>query len=447
MKICIDTQTLSGLPTGLYRYTSNLYTNYLKQYPNHELCAICFKEGDLIPHEPILYAGLFKSELVGKYKFERNWPLNGRKIIIDRLKQEYSYKFYSAQLQKARMESRPSSEINKIKIKREISRISSQMNQSIRTLAYGKSTPILCDEETKVIHSPYHAFPHELLLKYPRILTAQTVHDLIPLKFSKIFSDAAIKDFRRVVASALKCDLIFVPSEATKRDLLSCEGFNLKNIVVTPLAADNVFAPAPPPEIECVRSKVGIPENREYFLSVSTLEPRKNFPFLLRAFSKLIAQTDGRKPMLVLTGKVGWGGDTQREIVQLLEQMREHVIYTGYLTDEELRALYSGALAFLMPSIYEGFGLPLLESMACGTPVISSNTSSMPEVVGDAGILIPPQDEDLWVSSMLLMLNFNKSQYCDMAVKAHERSRLFSWERTAKLTEQAYRHNLREQKI
>ena len=151
--------------------------------------------------------------------------------------------------------------------------------------------------------------------------------------------------------------------------------------------------------------------------------------------------------MLVLTGKVGWGGDTQREIVQLLEQMREHVIYTGYLTDEELRALYSGALAFLMPSIYEGFGLPLLESMACGTPVISSNTSSMPEVVGDAGILIPPQDEDLWVSSMLLMLNFNKSQYCDMAVKAHERSRLFSWERTAKLTEQAYRHNLREQKI
>ena len=449
MKICVEIQTLASEPTGLYRYTSNIYGNYLKHFPTHELCAVSFKDHENEPYDHELFMRLFKSSLIGKCKTKRNWlPLAESTIVSpNRSNSEQAYEYCRAQVRNGKLKNIGEAELRRIKYKREISRIKMQLHRSINSLRFSSYEPAYYDTSTNIVHSPYHAFPEELLMDHPGVLAAQTVHDLIPVKFPEIFSECALKDFRRILASALKCDVIFVPSEATKRDLLSYEGFNFKNIVVTPLAADKVFAPAPPPEIECSRAKFGIPENREYFLSVSTLEPRKNFPFLLRAFSKLIAHTDGRKPMLILTGKVGWGDDTQLEIMRLLEQMREHVIYTGYVTDAELRALYSGALAFLMPSIYEGFGLPLLESMACGTPAISSNTSSMPEVVGDAGILIPPQDEDLWVSSMLAMLQFDKSQYCDMAAMAHERSRLFCWERTASLTEQAYRYNLRGQEI
>jgi glycosyltransferase involved in cell wall biosynthesis len=444
MKICVETQTLASEPTGLYRYTSNLYENYLKLFSTHELCAVSFKDHDNNPYDPELFARLFESSLIGTYKAHRNWlPIAGGTIISpNRSKSEQAYESYRAQVRRGKMNGMGEPELKKIKYKRETTRIRMQLHHAVRSLRFGVIEPVYCDRKTKVIHSPYHAFPNDFQINHPMVMAAQTVHDLIPLKFPEIFSKEALKDFRRIVDSALKCDVIFVPSEATRRDLLSCEGFHLKNIVVTPLAADKIFTPALPHEIESCRRKFSIPEDKNYLLSVSTLEPRKNFPFLLKAFSKLIGQGSDRKPVLVLTGKKGWGDGTQIEIQKLLDDMKDHVIYTGYVTDNELRALYTGALAFLMPSIYEGFGLPLLESMACGTPVISSNTSSMPEVVGEAGILIPPIDEDLWVSSMLTMVNLNKSQYAEMTAKAHGRSSLFSWERTARLTHDAFRYKI-----
>ncbi|MFT3990106.1 MAG: glycosyltransferase family 1 protein [Luteolibacter sp.] len=294
--------------------------------------------------------------------------------------------------------------------------------------------PIYFSARPEIIHSLFHPLPE--FAKEAKI-RCQTVHDIIPL----LFDDAALvrKVFQPIADSAREADLVITVSESTRRDLLKLGGFQEENVVTIHLAADPCFRPASEAAVEEIRRRLAIPDGVPYFLSVSTLEPRKNFPFLLKAFQRLISLPDTPPCRLILIGKTGWDAAAHDEIHRLLDELKEHVGYPGFVTDEDLRTLYTGAEMFLFPSLYEGFGLPLLESMACGTPVISSNTSSMPEVTGDAGILLPPMDEGAWVEAMRHALQRSSEQKQEASRRALDRASEFSWEKTAEKTLEAYR--------
>ena len=202
-------------------------------------------------------------------------------------------------------------------------------------------------------------------------------------------------------------DYCFSISEQTKKDFLR---FNSKldpdKIVVIPLAADEKkFYPCHDPEkLAVLRKKYGIPE-KPYFLSLCTIEPRKNLIFALKAFDAYLAQNPDSDVNFVLAGGhwARFAGKWENALAGM-NHIKERIILTGYVDDEDLAPLYSGAEFFIYPSLYEGFGLPPLEAMQCGSPVITSNTSSLPEVVGDAGIMISPDDLEECVKAMETMV-------------------------------------------
>lgn len=178
-----------------------------------------------------------------------------------------------------------------------------------------------------------------------------------------------------------------------------------------------------------------------FILYVGTLEPRKNIPSLIKAFYKL--RKRGLPYRLVITGKRGW---KYKDIFDTIDELnlQKDVIFTGFVSDENLPALYNAADLFVYPSIYEGFGLPPLEAMACGTPVITSNTSSLPEIVGDAGIMVDPHNIDRMADAMYEVLT-NKGLKADMIKKGLERSKIFSWEKCARETLKVYEDVYNEQ--
>jgi glycosyltransferase involved in cell wall biosynthesis len=209
---------------------------------------------------------------------------------------------------------------------------------------------------------------------------------------------------------------------------------------VTPLAAaSHFYYVSDPIQILKVRHKYQIPEGK-YFLSLAThLAPHKNLDYLIRCFKKLIFEHPYLDIYLVLAG-------SKRNSLELdintdgcnNPQLDSKIIYTGYIVDDDLSALYSGASAFVFPSLYEGFGLPPLEAMQCGTPVITSNVTSLPEVVGDAGIMINPHDEDQLCHAMLKILK-NPELAQDFRSMGLSRAKEFSWSRCAANTVEVYK--------
>ena len=181
-----------------------------------------------------------------------------------------------------------------------------------------------------------------------------------------------------------------------------------------------------------------IPAGR-YVLSVCTLEPRKNLAHLIRCFAQLIQQERLPDLHLVLVGNLGWKYESIFAELTAAEGVRERIIITGYVADEDMAALYSGSLFFAYPSLYEGFGLPPLEAMQCGVPVITSNTSSLPEVVGDAGIMVSPQDGDALCQAMLrLVIRHGNLRKAALAEKSLKQAAQFSWAKCAEQTLNAY---------
>jgi glycosyltransferase involved in cell wall biosynthesis len=212
-----------------------------------------------------------------------------------------------------------------------------------------------------------------------------------------------------------------------------------ERITVAPLAASpDIFArETDARHIQTVRSRYGIPAG-EYILTVNTLEPRKNLAHAIRSFVELVEASHAKDLSFVLVGNSGWKDE---EILAQLSQSRvarDRVVVTGFVPDADLAALYSGGLFFVYPSLYEGFGLPPLEAMQCGLPVIASNTSSLPEVVGNAGLLIDPRDPTELTQAMSRLLE-DTSLRATLQQRALERARQFSWERTADTTIAAYR--------
>lgn len=223
-----------------------------------------------------------------------------------------------------------------------------------------------------------------------------------------------------------KLDLLISISENTKKDARTV--LNLKTrIEAIPLAADtNIFYPATPSAISAGRKKYGI--SKKYILTVCTLEPRKNLKALLAAYRSMPSR---RNYQLVLVGMTGWiTSDFFKEIDS--SDIGGNIIMTGYVPNVELAPLYTGAELFVFPTLYEGFGLPVLEAMQCGCPVLTSNTSSIPEVAGDAALLLDPDDVAGLSDSMERVLN-NASLRGKLSRKGLQRARLFSWEKSARM--------------
>jgi glycosyltransferase involved in cell wall biosynthesis len=225
---------------------------------------------------------------------------------------------------------------------------------------------------------------------------------------------------------------VLTPSEATRADVIGAFAIDQERVVATPLGVDKRFRPASPESIEAVRCEYRL--ERPYILTVGTLEPRKNVPMLLRAFAAL---KDEIPHDLVLAGPAGWlMDDIERTIVAA--RIDDRVRRIGFAGDEALVALYSGADLVAIPSMYEGFGLPVIEAMAAGAPVLTSDVSSMPEVAGDAAILIAPADLESIVEGIRRVLGSEELRV-QMRSEGPLRAAQFTWQRTASETLAAYR--------
>lgn len=264
-----------------------------------------------------------------------------------------------------------------------------------------------------------------------------TVHDVIPLILPETFTPR----HRLVVRLALarvrrKADLVVVPSHAVKRDVVRRVGLPEDRVVVTHEGCEPRFRPVRSAAVRRdVAARYGLPSR--YVLAVGTLEPRKNLTTLLEAFARL--RRDGEVDAdlrLVLAGARGWLDQPIFGTVRSLG-LENAVRFTGFVDDDDLPAVYSGAALFVFPSLREGFGLPLLEAMACGVPVVTSNISSMPEVAGDAAVLVDPRDVDGLAAAIARMLR-DEALRDRLREAGLARSRQFSWEATARRTLDAY---------
>ncbi|WP_084201418.1 glycosyltransferase family 4 protein [Geobacter pickeringii] len=289
-----------------------------------------------------------------------------------------------------------------------------------------------------VFHSPFLPIPPDIV-KIKNVKRFITVYDLIPLLHPEYFEFKEDHLLRRVVDCIDPETHVIAISQSTKDDLCSYrKQIDPSRIVVTHLAASPFFYKIyDNKKIAEKLAKYSIP-NRPYILSLSTLEPRKNIDHIIRCFAKIINQEKIDDLCLVLVGSKGWDYSKIFEELSKYESMSDRIIVTGYVSDEDLAALYSGALAFVYPSLYEGFGLPPLEAMQCGVPVITSNTSSLPEVVGDAGILVDPRDGDSLCEAILSLYN-DTSRRAVLSELSLQRSSQFSWTKCVDETIAAYR--------
>ncbi len=273
--------------------------------------------------------------------------------------------------------------------------------------------------------TPYGTFRQTA---YKKIIT---ICDVTPLLFPETHGKMNVWHHRFILPSILKqADHIITISETSKRDIIRYFKVPEDKITVTLLAANNAFQEIPH----------GIPADdiakisRPYILNVGTLEPRKNLEGLLRAFA--VARRKGMPHTLVITGARGWGKSPLAGLIETLS-LGDSVLFTGFVNDNDLPHLYKGADFFVYPSLYEGFGLPILEAMNCGTPVITSNVSSMPEVAGDAALLVDPLSQSE-LADAIFRLAGDPELRNTMLLKGIKRAAHFSWQKTVDETFSVY---------
>lgn len=283
--------------------------------------------------------------------------------------------------------------------------------------------------EADVFHATWHLLP--------RLRTQASVMTLYDLSFA-LFPETHLRVLRwssnALVPRFLRaCDRIIAISESTKRDAVRLYGIQEDKIVVTHLAAEDRFRPAAPDRVAEVRNRFGLPPR--FLLYVGTIEPRKNLDVLLAALSGLKGQ--GRDVPLVVAGRLGWLYDGFLAKIRSLG-LESLVLLPGFVPDDDLPALYTAAEAFVYPSVYEGFGIPVLEAMGCGTPVLCSDASSLPEVAGDGGILLPPGDPAVWAEAIARLMGSTVLRR-ELREKGFRQASRFRWEETARRTWEVYR--------
>jgi glycosyltransferase involved in cell wall biosynthesis len=281
-----------------------------------------------------------------------------------------------------------------------------------------------------VLHSPDFIPPHR-----PSCKSVITVHDLAFLLYPHFLTKESARYYGHIDQAVRWTDHIIAVSESTKRDTIQHLGVPEDKITVVYEAANPIFRPVDRQQArQQVRDRHGV--DGPFILFVSTIEPRKNVPTLIRALRQLMEcyKEDVR---LVLAGGKGWLFEDAFAVVEELK-LNGQVHFVGRVTSEDLLHLYNAAEMLAHPAFYEGFGLPPLEAMACGTPVIVSNVASLPEVVGDAGLLIDPHDVDELTVALWRVLNEEQLRR-EMQEKGLRQAELFSWERAARETLDIYR--------
>lgn len=287
----------------------------------------------------------------------------------------------------------------------------------------------------------YHGTNFEVPLQVRRP-TVLTIHDLSWRLHSNTHEASVVRRGRlRLPLMARTATLIVTPSDMVRREV--CEYLKIKpdKVFSVPLAPGRELTPLSPDQTLPVRNRLGI--EKEFLLFVGTIEPRKNLSTLLSAFEEIYRTTDLR-PQLVIVGKLGWKVD---KLLSQLEQShaRDRVLLTGYLSDAELAALYSSCFLFIYPSVYEGFGLPPLEAMACGAPVLASPVPSMTEGSETAAHIVPADDTHA-LAKAIVELFYDAGARQKLSAAGLKYVRNFSWERTAALTREIYEEAIRRKR-
>ena len=282
-----------------------------------------------------------------------------------------------------------------------------------------------------VLHSPDFIPP----LYANWIRRVITVHDLAFLRYPYLLTKAAARYYGQIDRAVRVADHIIAVSQSTRNDLVKLLGVPESKITVIYEAADPIFRPLPRDEsARVIRERYDLPPN--YILFVGTIEPRKNLNTLLLAYHGL--QTRYRvNPPLVIAGEEGWLSDEVYSLIDELD-LKEHCRFLGHITNDDLLYLYNAARLLAHPALYEGFGLTPLEAMACGTPVVVSNVSSLPEVVGDAALLVDPTDVEAWTVALHRLLT-DDTLWEELRERGLRRARQFSWERAARETLSVYK--------
>jgi glycosyltransferase involved in cell wall biosynthesis len=298
---------------------------------------------------------------------------------------------------------------------------------------------ILRQAQAKLYHSPYYLMPY-----LPGVPSVVTCYDLIPLIYPEYFSATQRLIYWLAHRLALRtAGLILAISQATKADLVRAFHLDPRRISVTPLAASANLAPCSRMQIDAVRVKYALPE--QYVLYLGINKPHKNLARLIQAWQ--VAKVKYQTPALCAGACVsniklviaGYWDERYPEARRLAEQpgLKDQVVFVGPVIEADLPALYSGATLFVFPSLYEGFGLPVLEAMSCGTPVVCSNTSSLPEVAGDAALLVDPLNIDALAETIGQVATQTEMRQA-MREKGLAQAARFSWARTAQETRAAY---------
>ena len=280
-----------------------------------------------------------------------------------------------------------------------------------------------------LLHSPHYTRPAIL-----PCASVVTFHDMTFFLFPELHTRAKQIFFPFAIRhSARHADALIAVSENTRRDAMRILGIPANRIFATPLGISEGFHP--------IEDQVLLEEGRQryqlpakFILYVGLIEPRKNIPLLLNAYARLVSQVD--LPPLVLVGRQGWMYEQVYQLVEQLE-LNDRVHFKGYIPAQNLPIVYNLAQLFVYPSTYEGFGLPPLEAMACGTPVITTAISAMLDNVGDAGLLIPPQDETALAHAIQTLL-IDHSLRDHLSVAGRRRASEFTWKRTAMETLKVY---------
>jgi glycosyltransferase involved in cell wall biosynthesis len=269
-----------------------------------------------------------------------------------------------------------------------------------------------------VLHSPHYTMPlrHQARSVVTFCDMTFLLHPDLHQAVKRVFFPAMMR------LSARRADRLIAISESTRDDLVRLWGVECSRIATIPLAADAKYRPSSPEAIAETCRRHGLNPG-DYVLYVGMLEPRKNVNRLVEAFGKAAKDLPGVD--LVIVGRRGWMYDEIFAQVEALS-LQQRVRFTGYVASEDLPALYGGARLFAYPSKYEGFGLPVLEAMSCGTPVVTTNVSSMPEVAGDAAVLVEP-DDVIGLAAALVRVAGDHALRDDLDCRGLARANAFSW--------------------
>jgi glycosyltransferase involved in cell wall biosynthesis len=288
-------------------------------------------------------------------------------------------------------------------------------------------------ERIDLLHSLHYTRP----LRLP-CASVVTFHDMTFFLYPQLHTRAKRLFFPLAIRySARHADALISVSESTRQDAIRLAGVEPGKIFTVPLGVSQDFHPISDPVARNqIRERYRLPE--DFILYVGLVEPRKNLPLLVKSYKALVER--GISLPLVIVGRFGW---MYQEVLDLVEALgiKERVWFAGYIPQEDLPIVYNLASLFVYPSLYEGFGLPVLEAMACGVPVVATSVSSLPEVAGQAGLLVPPGDETALTQAMQAVLT-DPDVRQQLTEKGPQRASQFTWKRTALSTLKVYRHVL-----